>query len=118
MTSRGKSDDDPFRWCVYCDADCRVDEPDHADDCPFSTGVFPITERDVCDNPCPHCSCGGGMTCMDCGEPFKLGDFYTHRVVTDGDRIGRIIPSELIEDAPVGEVICLGCAALADAKAS
>jgi predicted RNA-binding Zn-ribbon protein involved in translation (DUF1610 family) len=99
--------DDPFRYCIYCDADCYADEPEHADDCPSGTGVYPVTEQ-LLKPICPHCgeSLYGLPRCMDCGEPFKLGDRYMYRVVEAGD---PLLPG--IEGAEVREVICIGCAA-------
>lgn len=83
---------EPFRYCVWCNADCFDDEPEHARDCPQVTSLYPVTEQSLGmrgpDDPYAH-----GMTCMDCETPFKLGDTYTHRQIEDD----------------VFEVVCLGC---------
>lgn len=94
---------EPFRWCVFCDADCEVDEPDHADDCPSTTGVYPVREQDVL---CPGCKqTHMGMRCVECEAEFEVGDHYTHRHVGDG----TMAPG--LPEAPIYEVICIGCAA-------
>jgi hypothetical protein len=84
---------DPFRYCVYCGADCYEDEPQHTDGCPSRTDVFPAEPDD-------------DMVCMDCGAPFGPGDFYTHRW------------GEPLDGTPCGDVICLGCAAHAELLAA
>jgi hypothetical protein len=87
---------DPFRYCVFCGADCYEDEPEHAADCPSSTGVYPFTEKDM---TCPYCKRPleerHRMLCSECEAPFEIGDHYTHRQIDDD----------------VYEPICLGCAA-------
>lgn len=96
---------DAFRFCVYCEADCYVDEPEHAVDCPSSTRVFPVREKDLM--PCVNCGHHlHGMRCMDCEAELSVGDHYMHREVDHGD---PLLPG--IECAPVFEVICVGCAA-------
>jgi hypothetical protein len=86
---------DPFRWCVYCEADCYEDDPRHDDDCPSLTGLYPIDGAEFW----PH----GPVACIECGEPFAPGDHYVLRDVESG----------LITPRPaIGEVTCLGCAAL------
>lgn len=100
------ADDDPFRYCIYCNADCYESEPEHAADCPSVTDVFPFTEKDTlcrCGRPLPD---DQRMVCMDCKATFEPGDHYTHRWVGEAD-MG-------FGSHPVGEVICLGCAALAE----
>lgn len=84
-----------FDICIYCGADgCEYGTAVHADDCPSETGVFPIT---VEDSKCFACGAAtGSMHCMDCNAELKLGDHYTHRWIEDD----------------VGEIVCLGCAAL------
>lgn len=97
--------EDPFRFCVYCRADCYEDEPEHAGDCPSVTNVWPVTEKDLGmrgpDDPYAH-----GMGCVDCGEQFKVGDSYSLRTVAEAD---RGLPG--VQGAAVCHVICLGCAA-------
>ena len=99
--------DDPFRYCVFCNADCYVDEAEHADDCPSVTRVWPVREEDM-GPKCSHCGerAFGPMHCMDCGASLNVGDHYMHREVDPGD---PLLPG--IEGAPVYEVICVGCAA-------
>lgn len=99
--------DDPFRYCVYCNADCYEDEPQHADDCPKNTGVYPVDQHAL--KPfCPHCgeSMGGPPCCMDCGEVIPVGSHYVHREAQAGD---PSLPG--VAGAPVYELLCLGCAA-------
>lgn len=101
------SEDDLYRWCVHCGADCYADEPEHAADCPMVTGVYPVREEHF-GPKCVHCGKGalGGMCCIDCGAELKGGDHYMHREVDPGD---PLLPG--IEGASVREVICVGCAA-------
>lgn len=99
--------DELDRGCIYCGVDCDQDHPQHAVDCPQSTGVYPVTEQDLGvrgpNDPYAH-----GMRCMDCEAEFKVGDFYTHRTIQEADPDA---PNEWAA-APIYEVICLGCAAL------
>jgi hypothetical protein len=89
--------------CVFCGADCNLPEPDHADDCPSVTGLYPVIERDLM---CPGCGeTYEGMLCSECEEPFKIGDHYTHRQIGEGNPIPDGPP------CPIYEPICLGCAA-------
>lgn len=81
---------DLYRFCIYCEADCEGPDPEHTDGCPFSTDVWPVSGEEP-----------GGVACMDCGHPFAPGAFYTHRWIEED----------------VGEVICLGCAALEELAA-
>lgn len=105
--------DDPYRFCVFCGADCKpngIDEDpnaEHAADCPTSTGVYPIREQDF-GPKCCHCGKGAfaGPVCMDCKEPLEMGDFYMHREIEAGD---SILPG--VAGAAVYEVICIGCKA-------
>lgn len=86
---------DPFRYCVYCEADCYADEPEHDAECPSNTGLYPVTTETLGmrgpDDPYAF-----GARCMDCGVEFKLGDTYTHREVADDVR----------------EMVCVGCRVL------
>lgn len=77
----------------------------------MSTGVWPITEREVRVHPCPTCTCeGGGATCDDCHRAFAVGDGY---MVVD-------YHSDVVWEPTVGArprwgvVICTGCAAARD----
>ncbi len=88
---------DLFRFCIYCEADCYEEDPEHTDDCPSTTGVFPVTKRMLvsinAEGELEH----SGMNCMDCKDSFGVGDHYTHRHAGGN----------------VYDAICLGCAALA-----
>jgi hypothetical protein len=99
---------EPFRWCVYCGADCHEDDPQHAADCPSNTGVFVVRDED-CGPACVHCgrrAHGDGIRCTSCGTDLAVGDRYMHREVEPGD------PGGLgVEAASINEVICVGCAA-------
>lgn len=104
---------DPFRYCVHCAADCYADEPEHAADCPSSTGIYPFTEKDM---ECPYCKRELGeehrMVCGECEQPFQVGDHYTHRWLDEETPAGSPPrAAQGMADAPIGEVICLGCAA-------
>jgi len=98
---------DPYRFCIYCEADCYEEDPEHGDDCPSTTGVFPVTKRMLvsinAEGELEH----SGMRCMDCADPLAVGDHYAHRHVVPGWLPG------MMAEADVCEVICLGCAALA-----
>lgn len=94
---------EPFRWCVYCDADCEVEEPEHAATCPSSTGVFPVREQDVLCRGCKQTYLG--MRCSECDAEFQVGDHYTHR------RIGEASSLASDDECPVYDLVCLGCAA-------
>jgi hypothetical protein len=94
---------EPFRWCVFCDADCHEDDPEHADDCPSITGIFPVRLHKHCDS----CTCNGTIRCMDCGAELKVGDFYMHREI-EGTDFMAVSP---FAGAAVSEVICMGCKA-------
>lgn len=101
------ADRDPFRYCVYCGADCYVewydggapeyaDEIAHEPDCATVIGLYPVTPAVLGmrgpDDPYAH-----GMVCMDCGVEFKVGDVYAHRPTDQRD---------------VFEVVCVGCRVL------
>lgn len=60
-----------FRYCIWCGVDCYIEpEPDHKPTCPQSTGLYPVTARDLEPD---------GMVCLDCEVPFAVGDIYTLR---------------------------------------
>jgi hypothetical protein len=98
---------DLYRFCVFCGADCHADEPDHAAECPSTTGVFPVREEDF-GPKCVHCGKGafGPMHCMDCGSELGLGDHYMHREIDPGDPLLGGAAG-----ASISEIICVGCAA-------
>ena len=83
--------DPDYRFCVYCGADCidydTIEVP-HATDCPERTGLYPVRQQEIE----PH-----GFACVDCSEPFALGDFYTLRETSD---------------SLIFEVTCLSCGML------
>lgn len=98
--------DDPFRYCVYCGADCYEDgaedfshdyreDVEHKPDCPSVTGLYPVTMETLGmrgpDDPYAY-----GAKCMDCGVDFNLGDFYAHRQ----------------RESDVFEIVCVGCRVL------
>jgi hypothetical protein len=97
---------DLYRFCIYCEADCDEEDPEHAVDCPSTTGVFPVTKRMLVsindEGELEH----SGMNCMDCEDSFAAGDHYTHR------HVGRGALAPGMAEADVYEVICLGCAAM------
>lgn len=114
------SDDDRFRWCVHCGADCDLDEDeqDHAANCPMVTGMWPVETdpalelakwvRWECESAMPadveeHAKAVlvEQPYCSECGTPLNPGDVYALRDVETGR----------VEVRPGGGVvICLGCA--------
>lgn len=113
MADELEPEGDRYRWCIFCKADCWLDEADqvHAAECPMSTGVWPITEREVRTHMCPACTCeDGGMACDDCHRAFVVGDGYM--VV---DYHSDVVWEPTVGDRPWwGVVICTGCAAARD----
>lgn len=104
--------DDPFRFCIYCKADCYVDEPEHTADCPQSTGLFPILDQDL-GPKCSACGHQDGVCCGQCERPFALGDCYVLRdLQTNAVGFNTAEPKGL-DEAPICEYLCLSCAALA-----
>lgn len=81
----------PYRYCVYCHADCwpaPVDQR-HAETCPTVTGVYPAT----------------GESCCACGRP--VGDAYG--LVDDATGC----PVTCAAEGSTSWVVCLGCLVLA-----
>lgn len=101
---------EPFRWCIYCDADCEASSPEHAEDCPLTTGLFPVTEQDMTPR-CPQCGYTAGMACAACLRRLALGDSYVLRDVSDGQ---VRVPT----DGSVNEPVCVGCGALSEVRPS
>lgn len=87
--------DDPYRYCIHCAADCYEDEPEHAADCPFTTGLWPVTAETLGMRG-PDDPYALGMVCMDCGDPFAIGDTYALRQLADN----------------AFEAVCIGCRVL------
>lgn len=81
--------DPDYRYCIYCGTDCDDfpgPHPEHSQECPFETGLFPVSVRDLRD----------GLQCMDCDQPFKPGDYWV----------------QVREDRDVAQIVCIGCGAL------
>lgn len=81
--------DPDYRYCVWCGTDCDDfpgPHPEHTQECPLETGVFPISVRDLRDQ----------LRCLDCNELFKPGDYYV----------------QVREEQDIAEIVCLGCGAL------
>ena len=113
---------DDFRWCVHCGADCELDADlqEHAADCPFSTGVWPMqaepelevarwlrweSEIELPDEIRAHVETilKREPLCGECREPINVGQSYCLR---DSD-------TGYIERRPyVGMVVCIGCASV------
>jgi hypothetical protein len=89
-----------FVHCVYCGVDCEQYEPEHAVDCPASTGVY-VVEYEACHSPCEHCGKrpDPSIRCSGCECVLALGDHYTLRPIDD------------IAGISCYEPVCLGCAA-------
>lgn len=93
---------DPYRYCVYCQADCYADEPEHGPECPSSTGIYVVEVHPHCGT----CSCDHAILCSECDVVLNVGDSYMHRTIEQGD---PLLPG--LEGADVREPICVGCAA-------
>jgi len=79
--------------CLYCGADCRKPESQrrHAEDCPFTSGLWPITEEGAtrtffCDGcgeehtaryACPRCD-----RYFDDDDVYRVVDSETHLLIT------------------------------------
>lgn len=89
--------------CVYCGE--RVCQgADHAEDCPSSTGVFPVRLEEMWP--------AGPARCDHCGTLLWPGDTYSHIDRGEGNPMG------VGPDLPIYEVACTGCALLAEIEAS
>lgn len=75
--------------CVYCNRN----PDDHAVECPFLTGVYPVELHEMW----PY----GPALCDRCGVTLWPGDSYSHILVEDGP-------------VPIHEITCTGCALLAE----
>lgn len=81
--------DPTYRFCKWCGCDCDdfpEAKPEHIPECPFETGMFPVSAQDMRNH----------LQCMDCDELFKPGDYYV----------------QVREDKDIADVVCLGCGAL------
>jgi hypothetical protein len=67
----------------------------HATDCPMTTRVYPVEVDDLWPD---------GLACIECGEAFQLGEFYTTI-----ENVSAEFP--FVSVAEVYAVVCLGCAA-------
>ena len=83
--------DPDYRYCIYCGADTidydTIEVPHHFT-CPFKTGLYPVLPQDIPEY---------GFVCMDCLQPFEIGDTYVLRE-TEGEG--------------VFESCCVGCGLL------
>lgn len=95
--------DPNFDVCVFCGTDgCAMGTDVHAEDCPSTTGVFPVHKQDL-GPECPHCGKGfreHDFGCCRCDHTFSLGEQYHHIRIEDTG-----------ESFPGYEVVCAGCAA-------
>ena len=82
------TDADMFRYCIYCGCDCYEDNPAHRDDCPQTTGVYPITKSDI-ENQ---------VVCAECRSLFAVGDSYCLQAIEGSD--------------DVFSTVCVGCGIL------
>lgn len=111
-------DREPFRWCVYCDADVQrpTDEPGvfdadpHRPDCPSVTGLWPITPKS-CGEPCEHCGKRPSPGKCGCGHVFQVGDVYCLVAVDDEDDAHGVVPAAMFGAVRVYERVCVSCAA-------
>lgn len=93
--------DSDFDTCVECGVSgCLEGTAEHRPDCPSVTGVHPVRLKDLWP--------GGPMACLRCGDTLWPGDSYTLIIVGQAEVMGNVVP--------MGEVACLGCAALAAAN--
>lgn len=93
--------DEPFRYCIYCNADCDATDPEHAGTCPSVTGRYPIEIRGPHPEP---------ASCSRCERTFDWSDHF--RLVKLSES-GGIPGMEGMAPAPVYESVCDDCA-LAD----
>lgn len=87
---------DDYDVCIYCAATgCAMGTAQHARNCPFFIGIFPVVEVDLWHR----------MVCMRCSSKFKKGDQYA------------LVSSDHFLDG-VSEVVCLGCKVLIDGSST
>lgn len=101
------TEDDPFRFCVHCGADCYDPDSEHAAACPQATGVYTVTAKET--QPCPHCGKPTMVACCyDCGCELLPGASYM-RVPWEDD-MAPALPGTP-PPMSVSTVVCVGCAA-------
>ena len=87
-----------YTLCIYCGVDCEgYNESEHSAICPLATGLYLVTP-DALGYRGPNDPYAHGMSCMDCGDAFSVGDIYALRVI-EGDDV-------------CFEVVCVGCRVL------
>lgn len=90
--------------CIHCGTDCSVPAADrrHADDCPFTTGIWLLEEEDATTKcACDECENMIGICCARCEQPINAGDLY--RLVDFRTGLLAISPED-------GMMICMACA--------
>lgn len=88
--------------CIFCGAwGCETETAEHAKDCPFSTGLWPVT-GDPNEEP-------GGIHCCECHEEIAPGDCYVH-TRTEDSALGRGHYMGVRVQGVV-HLDCLGCGA-------
>jgi hypothetical protein len=70
---------------------CVDDVAQHRPDCPQTTGWYPVTTDDL------------DMCCIDCSDPFRIGETYVQRPESDFEEYRSL---------QMFEIVCVGCAAL------
>jgi hypothetical protein len=97
--------------CVFCEASgCLSGIAQHAVDCPFTTGMWPVDDEMIRRN----------TLCAACEEPFKEGDLcaevtdMTHPAIWKALKIGEALGQD---GMGITFTVCLPCAAV-DAEVS
>lgn len=80
-----------YRWCIFCEADCYVSNPEHNFACPISTGLWPVSQSDYDMDMC----CGMCPYIFELDDCYMHVDIHTHKISSTGDIL---------------EVVCIGCA--------
>lgn len=100
--------EDPFRWCVYCGADCYpdADEQWHDEDCPSITGRYPIDHPNEKPEP-PH-------ACCRCEKEFERGKGQHYRLILAPGEDPDAPDGTGFHDAKTYLVVCEDCAMQVD----
>jgi hypothetical protein len=92
--------------CVFCAATgCLNGSAEHGQECPFTTGMWPVTEEDIRREAC----------CAACEQPFAIGDLTAQVTDMANPAVGGALDLMAQMGAEPSEVtftVCLGCAAM------
>lgn len=88
--------------CIFCAATgCSTDTAEHGSECPFITGLWPVTRGDVERGDC----------CLACSEPFAEGD-VSAQIPADRYPASGIVNQIAAEWDGATLTLCLPCVAL------